>query len=85
MVHDLTLAAAIADEVVVMSDGAHRRVGRAARDAHAASRLAEVWGVEASLEVSDDDRTALHVAWLEGEDRKVRDVESDAGHNADDA
>jgi ABC-type cobalamin/Fe3+-siderophores transport system ATPase subunit len=28
-------------------------------------RLEEVWGVAASLEVSDDERTALHVNWLD--------------------
>lgn len=83
VVHDLSLAAAVADEVVVMSDGRSVASGEPLVTL-TREQLAEVWGVQASLEVSDDDRTALHVAWLEGEDRKVRDVESDAGHSADD-
>jgi iron complex transport system ATP-binding protein len=64
VVHDLTLAAAIADEVVVMSNG--RTVARGKpRETLTRERLSEVWGVDASLEVSSDDRTALHVSWLD--------------------
>ncbi len=65
VVHDLSLAAAVADHVVVLSNG--RSV--ASGDPLATltpERLAEVWGVEASLEVSAGERTALHVDWLGG-------------------
>ena len=31
-------------------------------------QISEVWGVEASLEVSEDERTALHVSWLDSRD-----------------
>lgn len=73
VVHDLSLAAAIADHVVVLSDGRSVADGRPL-ETLTAERLAEVWGVDASLEVSRDERTALHVAWLAGEDRPVRDL-----------
>ncbi|MBI2692121.1 MAG: ABC transporter ATP-binding protein [Solirubrobacterales bacterium] len=64
VVHDLTLAAAIADEIVVMSNG--RTVARGEpRETLTRERLSEVWGVDASLEVSSDDRTALHVSWID--------------------
>ncbi|MBI5311517.1 MAG: ABC transporter ATP-binding protein [Actinobacteria bacterium] len=84
VVHDLSLAAAVADEVVVMSDGRTVACGTPpatlTRDL-----LSEVWGVQASLEVTDDERTALSVAWLDGEDRPVRaarDQEIDNDRNA---
>lgn len=80
VVHDLSLAAAVADEVVVMSDGRSVASGPPL-ETLTAEQLATVWGVSASLEVSQDDRTALHVAWLEGEDRPVRD----AGHSEESA
>lgn len=76
VVHDLSLAAAVADEVVVMSEGRSVASGPPLETLNR-EQLATVWGVSASLEVSQDDRTALHVAWLEGEDRPVRD----AGHS----
>lgn len=76
VVHDLSLAAAVADEVVVMSEGRSVASGPPLETLNR-EQLAKVWGVSASLEVSQDDRTALHVAWLEGEDRPVRD----AGHS----
>lgn len=72
VVHDLSLAAAIADEVVVMSQG--RAV--AAGEPHATltpELLERVWGVGASLEVSGDERTALHVNWLGGAERPPAD------------
>lgn len=78
VVHDLSLAAAIADDVVVMSEGRSVASGPPL-ETLTREQLAKVWGVSASLEVSQDDRTALHVAWLEGEDRPVRD----AGHSAE--
>jgi iron complex transport system ATP-binding protein len=64
VVHDLSLAAAIADEVVVMSHGRTVATGPP-RETLTRQRLEEVWGVAASLEVSDDERTALHVNWLD--------------------
>lgn len=74
VVHDLSLAAAIADEVVVMSDG---RTVAAGSPFTTLSRelLAEIWGVEASLESTDDECTALQVAWLKGERRPMRLVQ----------
>lgn len=64
VVHDLALAAAIADEVIVMSGG--RTLAAAPpREALTRERLADVWGVEASLELYEDDHTALRVSWLE--------------------
>ncbi|MBJ7355017.1 MAG: ABC transporter ATP-binding protein [Thermoleophilaceae bacterium] len=64
VVHDLTLAAAIADRVVVMSDGTTVASGTP-REVLTRERISAVWGVEASLEVSEDERTALHVSWLD--------------------
>lgn len=80
VVHDLSLAAAVSDEVVVMSDGRSVASGEPLKTL-TREQLSEVWGVSASLEVSGDERTALHVAWLEGEDRPVRD----AGHSGEDS
>jgi iron complex transport system ATP-binding protein len=63
VVHDLALAAAVADTVVVMSRGRsvaagppHEVLGR--------ERLAEVWEVDAALQRGDAGQTALQVAWL---------------------
>jgi iron complex transport system ATP-binding protein len=61
--HDLALAAAIADRVVVMSDGRTVAEGPA-HDVLSASRLQEVWHVSASLETGSRGHTALHVDWL---------------------
>jgi iron complex transport system ATP-binding protein len=63
VVHDLSLAAAVADQVVVMSDGRTVASG-APLEAITRQRLAEVWGVEASLETYEGDHTALRVGWL---------------------
>lgn len=63
VVHDLSLAAAVADEVVVMSNGTTVADGTPA-EAITRERLAEVWGVDASLDISTDERTALKVSWL---------------------
>jgi iron complex transport system ATP-binding protein len=63
VVHDLALAAAIADRVVVVSEGRTVATG----DPHqvlTSERLAEVWGARAHLS-EHDGRTALHVAWLQ--------------------
>jgi iron complex transport system ATP-binding protein len=73
VVHDLSLAAAVADHVVVLSQGRSVAEGKPLETLNR-QMLADVWGVDASLEVSTDERTALHVAWLGGEDRPVRDV-----------
>jgi iron complex transport system ATP-binding protein len=63
--HDLSLAAAVADTVVVMSAG--RSVAAAPpAEALSAERLTRVWGVDASLEATARGRTALHVGWLGG-------------------
>jgi iron complex transport system ATP-binding protein len=59
VVHDLALAAAIADTVVVISGGRSTAAG-APRDVLTPERLAEVWRVDAAL----DKRGALHVNWL---------------------
>lgn len=61
--HDLALAAAVADTVVVMSQGRTVAAGPPL-EALSRERLAEVWGVDASVEASGV-HTALHVDWLE--------------------
>ena len=60
VVHDLALAAAVADTVVVMADGRSAATGPP-REVLTPQRLADVWRVDASL----DERGALHVNWLE--------------------
>jgi iron complex transport system ATP-binding protein len=62
VVHDLALAAAIADRVVVVSEGRTVAAGKPV-EVLTPERLAEVWGAEAHL-TEHDGRTALHVAWL---------------------
>jgi iron complex transport system ATP-binding protein len=59
VVHDLALAAAVADTVVVMAKGRSAATG-APRDVLTPARLSEIWGVDAAL----DERGALHVNWL---------------------
>jgi len=62
VVHDLALAAAVADSVVVMSRGV--TVAHGAPDAVLTpARLAEVWGVDADLHRAEG-ATALRVSWL---------------------
>ena len=62
VVHDLALAAAVADEVVVVSAG--RTVAAGPPDVVLTeSLLADVWHVDAEL-VRGDGRTSLHVDWL---------------------
>jgi iron complex transport system ATP-binding protein len=63
VVHDLALAAAIADRVVVVAAGRSVAAGRPA-DVLDRDRLAEVWSVDAALEAHDDGRTSLRVDWL---------------------
>jgi iron complex transport system ATP-binding protein len=62
--HDLSLAAAVADTVVVMSDGRTVAAGPPL-ETLSHERLDEVWGVDASVQASGH-HTALHVAWLGG-------------------
>jgi ABC-type cobalamin/Fe3+-siderophores transport system ATPase subunit len=62
VVHDLALAAAIADTVVVVSAGRTVATGTPAR-VLTPERIGEVWGADARL-TEDEGRTALHVAWL---------------------
>lgn len=63
--HDLALAAAVADTVVVMSGGRSVAAGPP-HDVLDRERLAHVWNVDAALEAGPDGRTALRVAWLNG-------------------
>jgi iron complex transport system ATP-binding protein len=69
--HDLSLAAAVADTVVVMSKGRTVAAGPPL-EALSAARLGDVWGVDASLQASDR-HTALHVAWLGRETPREED------------
>ncbi|MDP2712462.1 MAG: ABC transporter ATP-binding protein [Solirubrobacteraceae bacterium] len=62
--HDLALAAAIADRVVVVSRGRTVAAGRAEEVLHG-ERLAEVWAVDAELRRDSDGRAGLSVAWLQ--------------------
>jgi len=61
--HDLALASAIADEVVVMSGGRTVAAGAAA-DVLESRRLRAVWDVDAALDLDGGGRTALRVDWL---------------------
>jgi iron complex transport system ATP-binding protein len=63
VVHDLGLAAAVADRVVVMAGGRTVAAG-AAEDVLGAALLADVWQVDAALERGDDGRLGLRVDWL---------------------
>jgi iron complex transport system ATP-binding protein len=63
VVHDLALAAAVADTVVVMSKG--RSVASGAPDAVLGrERIAEVWEVDAALRRGEKGETALSVDWV---------------------
>jgi iron complex transport system ATP-binding protein len=63
VVHDLALAAAVADTVVVMSKG--RSVATGAPDeVLGRDRIAEVWEVDAALRRGEGGETALQVAWV---------------------
>jgi iron complex transport system ATP-binding protein len=63
IVHDLALAAAIADRVTVISEGRSIATGTPS-EVLTEELIAEVWGVEAEL-VRRDGRSALHVGWLD--------------------
>ena len=60
--HDLSLAAAVADTVVVMSEGSTVAAGPPL-ETLSHDRLEQVWGVDASVRASGH-HTALEVAWL---------------------
>lgn len=62
VVHDLALAAAVADRAVIVAEGRTVATGIPA-EVLSAERLAETWGADARL-TEHDGRTALHVAWL---------------------
>jgi iron complex transport system ATP-binding protein len=62
VVHDLALAAAIADRVVVVDGGRTVATGRAA-DVLTRARLAETWGAAAALDAHQG-ATSFHVNWL---------------------
>jgi iron complex transport system ATP-binding protein len=61
VVHDLALAAAVADRVVVVCDGRTEAAG-APTAVLTPERLGRVWGADARLS-AEAGRTALHVAW----------------------
>jgi iron complex transport system ATP-binding protein len=63
VVHDLALAAAVADSVVVVSEGCTVAAGDPT-EVLTPERLAETWSANARL-TEHDGRTALHVAWLD--------------------
>lgn len=73
VVHDLALATAVADEVVVLSEGVTVADGPPL-EVLSSQTLETVWGVDASLEATSGGRTALHVDWLGGEERPARDA-----------
>ncbi len=63
IVHDLALAAAVADRVTVLSEGRSIATGTPF-EVLTPQLISEVWGVEAEL-ISRDGRSALHVGWLD--------------------
>lgn len=65
VVHDLALAAAVADTAVIVSDGRTVAAGAPA-EVLSSERLAQIWGADARL-TEHDGRTALHVAWIADE------------------
>jgi iron complex transport system ATP-binding protein len=67
VVHDLALAAAVADRIVVMDGGRTVATG-AAHEVLDAERIAAVWHVDAALEHDAAGRTALRVGWLGAEE-----------------
>jgi iron complex transport system ATP-binding protein len=62
VVHDLALAAAVADRVVVVHDGRTEAAGAPAA-VLTPERLARTWKADARL-TAEGGRTALHVAWI---------------------
>jgi iron complex transport system ATP-binding protein len=75
VLHDLALAAAIADRVVVMADGRTVASG-AGQDALTPERIAEVWRVGATLSFPSAGQTALRVDWLgDGSINRLEEVQ----------
>jgi iron complex transport system ATP-binding protein len=62
VVHDLALATAVADRVVVIAEGKTVATG-SPTEVLTSERLAEIWGADARL-TAEEGRTALQVAWL---------------------
>jgi iron complex transport system ATP-binding protein len=62
VVHDLALAAAVADSAVIVSEGRTVVAGLPA-EVLTAERLSGIWGADARL-TEHEGRTALHVAWV---------------------
>lgn len=63
VVHDLALAAAAADRVVVVHDGRTEAAGDPT-EVLTPERLGRIWNADARL-TAEHGRTALHVAWIE--------------------
>jgi iron complex transport system ATP-binding protein len=63
VVHDLALAAAVADRVVIVHDGRTEAAGLPTA-VLTAERLARIWKADAHL-TAERGRTALHVAWIQ--------------------
>lgn len=85
VVHDLALAAAVADRVVVMADGRTVAAGPPASVLDQ-QRLADVWHVDAELHADASGRTALRVSWLDEPPARsdAPDASRDAPSSADD-
>jgi iron complex transport system ATP-binding protein len=69
VVHDLALAAAVADRVVVVHDGRTEAVG-APTEVLVPERLSRIWRADAHL-TAEGGRTALHVAWIQSRSRST--------------
>ena len=65
IVHDLALAAAVADRIIVMSEGRTIATGPPL-EVLSSQLISDVWGVEAEL-VRHQGRSGLHVEWLESD------------------
>jgi iron complex transport system ATP-binding protein len=70
VVHDLALAAATADRVVVVHEGRTVAAG-GATEVLTPARLRRIWGADARLTAAHG-RTGLHVAWLGPETTPLR-------------
>jgi hypothetical protein len=68
--HDLALAAATADRVVVVREGRTVAAG-GATEVLTPARLRHIWGADARLTAAHG-RTGLHVAWLGPETTPLR-------------
>jgi iron complex transport system ATP-binding protein len=64
VVHDLALAAAVADTATIVSKGRTVAAGPPG-EVLTVERLADIWDADALLVAEHDGRTALHVAWLD--------------------